>query len=117
VNNHATSAHISIANGEVEPISVRMIGGSLWPLDTTSAPTTGAVAIRNLTTQNLNTKIPAGENQTFTYSFATELHPQDLKLLLAAIIHDSKGVGYQVEAFNGTVSVVEAPISIFDPQM
>jgi hypothetical protein len=94
-----------------------MVGGSLWPLQTTPVPASGAAAIRNLTTQNFNLQIPAGKNQTVTYSFATELHPQDLKLLLAALVRDSKGVPYQIEAFNGTVSIVESPISIFDPQM
>jgi hypothetical protein len=117
VNGHATSAYISFINGEPDPISVRMIGGSLWNLPAAKAPATPVGAIRNLTTQNYNLQILPGANQTLTYTFATELHPQDLNLLLAAIIQDNKGATFQVEAFNGTVAVVEAPLSIFDPQM
>jgi hypothetical protein len=61
--------------------------------------------------------IPAGEKETLTYSFATEMHPQDLRLTLAAILQNSEGNVFTKVVYNETVSVVEAPMSIFDPQM
>ena len=73
--------------------------------------------IRNLTTTRYNVEIAAGQSDSISYNFATELHPQDLKLNLAAVITDSEGTPYTVQAFNETVSVVEADTSIFDPQM
>jgi hypothetical protein len=94
-----------------------MIGGSLWNLDSTLKPEGIETSLRNLTTTNYNVEVPPGENATVTYNFATELHPQDLKLLLAAIVSDETDNMFQVEAYNGTVTIVDAPISILDPQM
>jgi len=44
------------------------------------------------------------------------LNPQDLRLNLVAVVEQA-GALYQIQAFNETVSVVEAATSIFDPQM
>ena len=62
-------------------------------------------------------EIPAGEKGSVTYTFAVEMHPQDLRLNLAAVLQDSEGVVFTKMVYNETVSVVEAPVSIFDPQM
>lgn len=62
-------------------------------------------------------EIPAGQSESISYNFATELQPQDLKLNLAAVVTDSEGTPYTLPAFNETVSVVEPDTSIFDPQM
>jgi hypothetical protein len=70
-----------------------------------------------LTTTRYNVEIPAGEKQNLVYTFATELHPQELRLNLATILSDVNGDYYTVPAFNETVSVVEQDTSIFDPQM
>lgn len=111
VNGHATQAVLSFQNSEPESISVVFVGGSLTSLE--EPP----VNLRNLTVQRYNLEIPGGESQTVTYSFATELHPQDLRLSLVAMVTDSKQAFYTIQAYNGTVAVVEAPTSIFDPQM
>lgn len=117
VNGHATRAVLDISNEEPNPISIAVIGGSLTsPIDVPGAPDP-PVVIRNLTAQRYNVQIPAGEKGSVTYAFATELHPQDLRLNLAAIFQDSQGEVYTKLVFNETVSVVEAPMSIFDPQM
>lgn len=73
--------------------------------------------VRNLTATRYAVEIPAGQKESVSYSFATEMHPQDLRLNLAAILTDSEGKFFTVQAFNGTVSVVEPETSIFDPQM
>jgi len=110
VNGHATQAVLSFENQEPEPIQVQFIGGQLWNTQFTQI-------VRNLTTTKYNVEIPAGSAETITYSFATELHPQDLTLHLIAVVNDHEENFYTVSAFNGTVSVVEAPMSIFDPQI
>jgi translocon-associated protein (TRAP) alpha subunit len=117
VNGHATTAHFQVINAEDDEVTLRVIGGSLWPLETAPEAVGIDGAVRNLTSHMYNIAIPAGQNITFDYSFATEMHPQDLKLLLAAIVENKEGVTFQIGAFNGTVSIVEAPISILDPQM
>lgn len=73
--------------------------------------------MRNLTTTRYNVEIPAGQKESISYSFTTELLPQDLKLNLAAVVTDAEGTAYTLQAFNETVSVVEPDTSFFDPQM
>lgn len=73
--------------------------------------------IRNLTSTKYGVDIPAGGQKSLSYSFTTDMNPQDLRLQIVAIIQSQEGLVYQLQAYNGTVSVVEAPISIFDPQM
>jgi hypothetical protein len=73
--------------------------------------------VRNLTATRYNAEIPAGEKETVSYDFATEMHPQDIRLSIAAILADHEGNFFTVSAYNGTVSVVEPETSIFDPQM
>jgi hypothetical protein len=114
VNGRPTTAVFNILNGENDPVRIRMVGGSLWPVE--AVDLTASSPIRNLSTTVYNTEIPAKSNHSLTYKFTTELHPQDLRLLLAGIVEDKNGASFQLEAFNGTVSVVEAPLSIFDPQ-
>lgn len=77
----------------------------------------GAQIVRNLTTTRYNVEIPAGQSDSISYSFATELQPQDLMLNLAAVVTDTEGTPYTLQAFNETVSIVEPDTSIFDPQM
>lgn len=114
INGHPTQALLSITNDEPEPVTVVFIGGSLWASDLSAK---GPQILRNLTTTRYNVEIPAGIKESISYSFTTELLPQDLKLNLAAVITDIEGTAYTLQAFNETVSIVEPDTSIFDPQM
>ncbi|KAJ5636449.1 uncharacterized protein N7484_009762 [Penicillium longicatenatum] len=111
VNGHPTEALIAFTNEEPNPITVNFIGGSLWTVEEESK------AVRNLTATRYGVEIPANSKESVSYSFATEMHPQDLRLNIAAILSDSEGKFFTVQAFNGTVSVVEPETSIFDPQI
>jgi len=75
------------------------------------------VNLRNLTTSRYGVSIPAGERESLTYAFATEMHPQELTLSIAAVLQGASGDVYTKQVYNETVSVVEAPMSFFDPQM
>ncbi|MCJ1365333.1 hypothetical protein MMC16_004454 [Acarospora aff. strigata] len=114
VNGHPTRALLSFSNNELAPISVSFIGGSLWTPDIDPQ---GSRIVRNLTTTRYNVEIPAGQKESLSYSFATELHPQDLRLNLAAVVSDEKGTFYNIQAFNETVSIVEPDTSFLDPQI
>ncbi|WPG99289.1 Hypothetical protein R9X50_00210200 [Acrodontium crateriforme] len=117
VNGHPTRAIIDVTNNEAESINVVLVGGSLvTPLDAPGAPQP-PVIVRNLTTQKYGVSVPAGQKESLTYSFATELHPQDLRLNLVAVLQNQAGNIFTHVAYNETVSIVEAPISIFDPQI
>ena len=72
--------------------------------------------MRNLTTAQYAIEVAPGEKQTVPYKFQTNLHPQDLRLNLAAVV-SSQETFYTLNAFNGTVTVVEPDASIFDPQL
>ncbi|KAJ9660724.1 Increased recombination centers protein 22 [Coniosporium apollinis] len=115
VNGNPTRAVLSFSNEEPEPVTVAFIGGSLMAMPGLDAA--GPQVVRNLTVQRYNVEIPAGESESLTYTFATELHPQDLKLNIAAVLKDNKDVFYTMQVYNETVSIVEAPTSIFDLQI
>lgn len=102
---------IDVQNDEPNPIAVQLVGGGLWNLEQESK------AVRNLTATRYGVEIPAGQKESVSYDFTTEMHPQDLRLHLAVVISDSEGQPFTLQAFNGTVSVVEPETSIFDPQM
>lgn len=114
VNGHPTLALVSFTNDEPDPVTVNIIGGSLLTLDVPGQPSRN---VHNLTATKYQVEIPAGKTENLSYSFATEMHPQDLRLHLAAIVSNSEGAFFSFEAFNGTVSIVEPETSIFDPQM
>lgn len=112
VNGHPTEARLSIKNEEPTSVGVAIVGGSI--LDDAGAETR---ILRNLTSQKYSLQIPAGEEQTVTYSFSTEMHPQNVRLQLVTVLTDGKQNAYTVSAYNETVSIVEAPTSFLDPQM
>lgn len=112
INGHATQVLISVTNEEPEPVTIAFVGGSL--MQPAGAPTQ---VVANLSTTRYNVEVPAGQAESVTFSFKTDMHPTDVHLNLAAIIQDSKQSFYTYQVYNETVSVVEAPFSIFDPQM
>lgn len=112
VNGHPTQALISVTNNEDSPVTVNFIGGTLWNLDDENSQ-----VVRNLTATRYSVEVPAGQKESLSYSFATEMHPQDVRLQLASVISSTEGNFYTLYAYNGTVSVVEPETSIFDPQM
>ncbi len=117
VNGHPTRAVLDVTNHEPSPITFQMVAGSLLtPSDVPGAPDP-PVTMRNLTMARYGLSIPAGESESITYSFATELHPQQVTLALLAVLQNEEGAMFTKVVYNETVSVVEAPVSMFDPQM
>jgi hypothetical protein len=118
VNGRATKSVLDFTNNEAEPIQISLIGGvlaTLQPLPPGAHPSMAIV--RNLTSAKYGVEIPAGAQQSLPYTFTTDMNPQDLRLQIVAIVQSQEGLVYQLQAYNSTVSVVEAPTSIFDPQM
>ena len=116
MNGHPTQALLSFTNDEVSPVNVAFVGGSLWGPDPKTNGATSRI-VRNVTSTRYNVEIPAGEKESVSYSFATELHPQELRLQLTAVIANEAGTMYTLNAFNETVSVVEPDASLFDVQL
>ncbi|KAI7444701.1 hypothetical protein KC364_g13254, partial [Hortaea werneckii] len=116
VNGRPTRAILDVSNNEPEAVNLMVVGGSLTtPVDAPGAPDP-PVVLRNLTTQRYGVQIPAGEKETLTYAFVNEMHPQDLRLSIAAVLQNQEGNVFTKMVYNETVSVVEAPMSFFDPQ-
>ncbi|KAI1853429.1 hypothetical protein JX265_012720 [Neoarthrinium moseri] len=118
VNGRPTKAVIDIENHEDEPIQFAFVGGSLYslkPLPEDVHPSAGIV--RNLSTVRYDAIIPAGEKQSLPYSFVLDMNPQDLRLQLGGVVTTSSGNIFQVQVADQTVAIVEAPTSIFDPQI
>lgn len=113
INGKPTDAMISFTNQEPEPVTVQFIGGSLWTPDFDPQ---GSRIVRNLTTKQYAVEIPAGEKQSLPFRFQTNMHPQELRLNLAAVVSQESQF-YTLQAFNGTVAIVEQDSSFFDPQM
>ncbi|EEH04294.1 signal sequence receptor alpha chain [Histoplasma capsulatum G186AR] len=114
VNGNPTNALLSISNNEPDPVTLNLIGGSLWTIHPSEEV---GQNVRNLTSSRYNIAIPPGGQHSMEYPLVTEMHPQDLRLHLAAVISNSKGMAFTVRAYNGTVSIVEAETSIFDPKV
>jgi len=113
VNGKPATVSLSVSNHEPEPISVQFVGGSLWTPDFGASPSR---IVRNLTTKQYGVEVPAGESENLPYTFQTNMHPQEVRLNLAAVV--AKGTTFFTQqAFNGTVQIVEPDSSLFDPQM
>ncbi|KAK8017525.1 hypothetical protein PG993_013851 [Apiospora rasikravindrae] len=118
VNGRPTKAVVDITNNEAEPIQVAFLGGALHTLQELpegSHPSAGI--LRNLSSVRYEATIPAGEKQSLPYSFALDMNPQDVRLNLMAVIMNDANQIFQVPVADQTVSIVEAPTSILDPQI
>ncbi|KAI1337461.1 hypothetical protein F5Y15DRAFT_390482 [Xylariaceae sp. FL0016] len=118
MNGRPTKAVVDITNNEDKPIQVAFVGGQLFTtkeLGPDAQPWAGIV--RNLTTVRYEATIPAGEKQSLPYSFVLDMQPQDVRLQMIAVISTAANQVYQVGLYDSAVSIVEAPVSFFDPQI
>lgn len=118
VNGRHTQAVVEIKNLEDGPVTVAFIGGMLsttQALPENSPPMAGV--LRNLSAISYDVEIPAGETQSLPFSFVLDMQPQDVKVDLMAVVKNPDGQIFQLKTYDGTAQVVEAPTSIFDPQM
>lgn len=116
VNGQPTQAILQFSNPDTTPINVAFIGGSLWAPDPKTKGETSMI-VRNITSTRYNVQIPAEGEESINYSFATELHPQELRLNLVTVLTTDKGAIYTLNAYNETVSIVEPDASFFDLQL
>jgi len=116
VNGRPTRANIKVANNEAEDVNVLVaVGALLTPTGVPGMPEEPQT-LRNLTGTRYGTVIPAKSKQEFTYSFATVMQPQDVTLELKTVVSRGPAL-YTLTVFSESVSIVEAPVPIFDPQI
>lgn len=118
VNGRPTKAVIDITNNEDKPIQVAFISGQLMALGELKPDVPAYTQIvRNLSTVQYQATIPAGEKQSLPYSFVLDMQPQDVRLHLVGVVMGGNNNIYSIGVYDEQVSIVEAPTSIFDPQM
>ncbi|TDZ30943.1 Increased recombination centers protein 22 [Colletotrichum spinosum] len=118
VNGRPTKAIVEFTNNEDAPIQVAMVGGllsSTQELPDDAHPSDAIV--RNLTAARYDLTVEAGDKKAVPFSFALDMQPQDVLLQLVAVVTNSKGEVFQIQAYNSTGAIVEPPTSIFDPQI
>ncbi|KAJ2901683.1 Increased recombination centers protein 22 [Zalerion maritima] len=118
VNGRPTKSIVTVTNNEDAEINVMVVTGTLTttkelPIDTPQYKAT----VANLTATSYNMAVSPGDSADLPYSFVLDINPQDVQLQVVAVITNSKGNLFQVSAYNGTAEIVEAPTSIFDPQI
>lgn len=118
INGKPTRAVVDITNKEDGPISVAFVAGALSNPEVLPEGTPAYQSIvRNLTAVQYNAAIEVGETKSLSYAFAQDLHPQDVRLQILAVVTNDKGGLFQVPAYDAIAAVVEPPTSFFDPQM
>ncbi|VUC34948.1 unnamed protein product [Clonostachys rosea] len=118
LNGRPTNALIDIENQEAGPIIVSFVTGNVKhtkPLPA-EAPAYQSI-LHNITAVQYSTKIEAGEKKALPFSFALDKQPQDVIVQLTAIVSNSDGDVVPVVVFDDKASIVEAPVSFFDPQI
>ncbi|KAI1326850.1 hypothetical protein F5Y16DRAFT_373595 [Xylariaceae sp. FL0255] len=118
VNGRPTKAIVDVVNNEDKPIQVAFMGGQLFvPQELPADVPAYQGIVRNLTSIQYQATVPAGEKQSLPFSFVLDMNPQDVRLQMMAVIMTGNNEIMSVGVYNGVVSIVEAPISIFDPQI
>ncbi|KAH6606351.1 translocon-associated [Trichoderma cornu-damae] len=118
VNGRATTALIEVTNNEDGPVQIVFANGALWTAEELPEDAPAYLGIvRNLTAVQYSLEIQAGETKSIPYSFVLDMMPQDVRLRLIAIFTNTKGDIFQVSAYDGETSIVEAPTSFLDPQI
>ncbi|KAF3914914.1 hypothetical protein ABW20_dc0107808 [Dactylellina cionopaga] len=112
VNGRVARLNLEVTNNELKPITVEGVGGLLRKNDRTDI-------LRNLTTSRTLQVIPVGGVMNIPYSFVPNMHAQDVVLELVVMFSpkDQGNKPVQYTAYNGTISVAEAPTSLLDPQI
>ncbi|KAK6444139.1 uncharacterized protein TrAFT101_009011 [Trichoderma asperellum] len=118
VNGRTTTALVEVTNNEDGPIQFLFANGALWtPEDLAEDVPAYQGIVRNLTVVQYSLEIEPGETKSFPYSFVLDMMPQDVRLRLLAVFTNAKGTVFQVPAYEGSTSIVEAPTSFLDPQI
>jgi len=110
VNGVPKKVNVAVVNYEEETIGVQFLGGSLWDLETGGN-------VRNLTQQVLAVELPKGQKADLPYTVLVDMHPKDLRLNLQMVLRSGEQRLATATAYNSTVSIVEQPMSLLDPQL
>lgn len=122
VNGKPTKALVQLTNYEEEPVRLALIGGALSTLEPlpAGAPPTAAI-LANLSAasyeQSKANVLQPGEVKAFPYNFVLDLMPREIQVNLMGVVAKADGKVFQLPLHSEKAAIVDAPMSIFDPQM
>ncbi|KZS92505.1 hypothetical protein SISNIDRAFT_486529 [Sistotremastrum niveocremeum HHB9708] len=105
-NGERNKMSVSIENTSEYNVTVIGVGGSFHKVETDAL-------IKNTTGLTYGVYLIPGAKITVPYSFHSELKPGETRLHIW-IDHAVSGTKYRVTAYDSIVTIVEAPLSIFD---
>ncbi|KAK9450572.1 uncharacterized protein V1518DRAFT_414179 [Limtongia smithiae] len=116
-NTFTATLELEITNPEPADAVVQVVGGALYSLakdGVTPAPT----PLENITAVRVGPVVltPGGGAQVIPYSFTLDREPKDYFLRIGVLV-EYDGALVQALAYNGTVVLVDPPLSFFDPQL
>ncbi|RIA84758.1 translocon-associated protein, alpha subunit [Glomus cerebriforme] len=111
VNGQKNTVKITFDNKGESNYTIDLITGALINKDDPSE------IYRNLTTYRYSIAAPSMDHVDFIYNFYAEFPPQDLGLLLYVYFTDENAKKFRGVGYNGTVTVVDPDVSIFDLQL
>ncbi|CAI2163214.1 10916_t:CDS:2 [Funneliformis geosporum] len=111
VNGQKNTIKVTFDNKGETNYTITMIGGALVNKDNPSE------IFRNLTAYKYNHIAPSMDHVDLIYNFYAEFPPQELDLLLYILFADENLKKFKGVAYNGTVTVVDPDVSIFDLQL
>ena len=110
VNGIPKKVNVAIVNYEEDTIGIQFLRGSLWDLET-------GANVKNLTQQRMGIELPKGQKADLPYNILVDMHPKNLRLNLQMVLRSSEQKLATATAYNGTVSIIEQPMSLLDPQL
>ncbi|KAF1819892.1 uncharacterized protein K489DRAFT_417184 [Dissoconium aciculare CBS 342.82] len=116
VNGRPTRALFQVVNNEPEPIVVLVATGTLLTTEGALGAPNPPEILRNLTVTKYSTVIPPKSTETVQYSFSEIMNPRDVTLDLKLLVQARESI-FTLGVYKESVSVVEAPFSILDPQV
>lgn len=111
VNGQKNTIKVTFDNKGENNYTINLIGGALVNKDNPSE------IFRNLTAYKYNSIAPSMDHVDLVYNFYAEFPPQELDLILYILFADENLNKYRGVAYNGTVTVVDPDVSIFDLQL
>lgn len=110
LNGPPTPLTVSLTNNEAYPVTINLVGATLWTPDTTTN-------LKNFTSRKIGKKVKPAEKYEVHYALHTDLKEQEALLNVALVVTTDKGEVVTVTAWNETVVIREEIVSLLDPQV
>ncbi|GES75578.1 translocon-associated protein, alpha subunit [Rhizophagus clarus] len=111
VNGQKNSVKLTFDNKGESNYTIDLIAGELFNKDNPSE------IYRNLTAYRYSVAVPSMDHVDVIYNFYAEFPPQELGLHIYVFFADENAKKFRGVGYNGTVTIVDPEVSIFDFQL